>query len=168
MTTRPIIGKDGTYTEHYKRMCWGKVWYRNKVAAVEAALSAGGWDKTHRKIFRAYPCEYCSGWHLTSNKPDITGASLKKAKNEPCPTGRKRFFDRGAANGAALQISSSYETCEQCKDYHVSGWESRKRINHKRKYQSESAAIQAIESLKIKRANPIYCQNCKYWHIAKE
>ena len=55
--------------ERRRRMCTGKVRHKDEAAA-EAAIHRSEWaeDATGAPL-RAYRCEYCGRWHLTSRAP---------------------------------------------------------------------------------------------------
>lgn len=60
----------------------GKYRYRDQTQAQQALLAAV-WDRqtaqahdvaSHRREVRAYPCDWCNGWHLTSWATDWVAA----------------------------------------------------------------------------------------------
>ena len=50
-----------------RRMCTGKKRYRDEQAAMAALHGVVAWDEAAPdKELRAYRCDYCERWHLTS------------------------------------------------------------------------------------------------------
>lgn len=54
-----------------ERMC-GKFRYRDEQAATEALLKAWRSMSPRRRELRAYQCDRCDGWHLTSQPADTS------------------------------------------------------------------------------------------------
>lgn len=109
---RSIFSTDGTYTEHYKNMCWKKLWYETEYSAVVFALN--GYIK-----YRAYKCDYCSGWHLTTQNPNITKSTLGRIKSTKCKTRKKIYLMEHSAGCAATMKNVGYHRCNQCGYWHL-------------------------------------------------
>lgn len=115
-----IFAKDGTYTVHYKNMCWKKIWYPTEYAAVKAALDFMEMDGKPWKQYRAYLCEYCSGWHLTGKEPNITQDTLRKIKSKTkCKNGKKIYLTESAAKQAARDSIHGFCKCSVCGYWHL-------------------------------------------------
>jgi len=113
---KSIFASDGTYTEHYKRMHWNKYWYRTEAEAKSSARSQMMSMKVHKPVFRAYKCDYCDGWHLTSDKPDIK--LYLKGSRRQC---RKPHRTLQAVEQASRATNRSWFICSRCGEFHLEG-----------------------------------------------
>ena len=117
--TKNIFARDGTYTAHYKNMCWKKLWYQTEYQAVKAAVkfmeSAGKFWKQSRE----YRCQYCRCWHLTSQNPDITLTTLRKLKLAKRNNCGRRYLTEQAANQAARDTGKKMLRCLICDYWHI-------------------------------------------------
>lgn len=57
--------------ERRRRMCTGKTRYRDEAAATAALRAIAPWGEADSgAALRAYRCDYCGRWHLTSRPRD--------------------------------------------------------------------------------------------------
>lgn len=111
----PIMNDKGNYLSRYKTMCFNKYWYETEY---EAALSAT--LLANKLTYRAYKCDYCSGWHLTTRRPNITKKKLRKIEKTKCKTGRRVYLLEKRAKMAIInKVGENHEKCTECGYWHV-------------------------------------------------